>query len=283
MLILMKYVLSRKRLGIGTILVLASLGASQEKWIQVPPDALSAGPHHTRHVELFGKLAPDGFNQNVLRAIDTVQATAMDGGEYYIHKKDGPTESPIGYELKLFSKSLLSPPRKSSYCSGASYTAFIETLNLQFPDGNQKISPERFEALRMQEPDGGRREDGIKFWGLWNDDGPGSQEAALQYANMAIDVKPADARPGDFMNINWKSGVGHSVIFLGYHTDSAGIKYLRYWSSQTGTNGLGDQSSALSKVKSVKIIRIVHPENVFTFDPATAVKRRGIAYDKIDW
>src|ERR1700759_1822169 len=106
----------------------------------------------------------------------------MDGGGQFISVDANPPESPIGYDLKLFGQPLLSAPRKTSYCSGASYTVFIEAMNLQFPDGSAKLSPDRAESLRMQEPDGSRREDGVKFWGLWNDDGPGSQEAALQYA-----------------------------------------------------------------------------------------------------
>ncbi len=270
-----------KLLSVSALLLF--IGASSEsKWCIVPPTALEAGPHHLRHAELYGANAP-GSNLNVLKACDIVQATAMDGGGYYVGVKANPPESPIGYDLKLFGKPLLSAPRKTSYCSGASYTAFIEAMNLQFPDGAAKISPDRCEAMRMQEPDGARREDGVKFWGLWNDDGPGSQEAALQYSRMATEIKPQDARPGDFMNINWTSGVGHSVVFLGWHLDKDGNKCVRYWSSQKGTNGMGDQSSLLAKVKDVKFVRITHPENVFTFDPSTPVERKKIAYDKVEW
>jgi hypothetical protein len=78
------------------------------------------------------------------------------------------------------------------------------------------------------------------------------------------------------------NGLGHSVIFLGWVVESSGHKSIRYWSSQTGTHGLGDQTSPLSKVRSVKVIRLAFPEKVFTFDPATSVNR-DIAGDKIDW
>src|SRR5207253_9122527 len=138
-------------------------------------------------------------------------------------------ESPIGYPLALFGKPLLAPPRTTSYCSGSSYTAFIEALNLLYgkegaDDGAARLSPDRLEALRMQEPDGGRREDGVKFWGHWNDDGPGCHYALVQYAHMAQEIDPKRARPGDFMNINWKSGLGHSTVFLGYVVDDDGRK-----------------------------------------------------------
>jgi hypothetical protein len=243
-------------------------------------DQLSGGPHHTRHAELFSR-GIDGINVLVLRAIDTVQATAPDGGGYFVGVKAQPAESPIGYRLKLFGQPLLEPPRKTSYCSGSSYTAFIEALNLIYSDAQSRLSPERFEALRMQEPDGGRREDGVKFWGHWNDDGPGCQYALVQYSGMGVEIPPDHARPGDFMNINWKSGLGHSTVFLGWHVDSSsGRKSVMYWASQKGTNGLGDQESAVEKIASVKIVRLTFPDKLFTFDPAAKVNRH-VAGDPI--
>jgi hypothetical protein len=237
--------------------------------------------HHVRHAELFSR-GVDGINLQVLKAVDKVQATAMDGGGYFTGVHATPAESPIGYELKLFGRPLLSPPRTTSYCSGSSYTAFIETMNLLFPDAGSRISADRLEALRMQEPDGSRREDWVKFWGYWNADGPGSQFALVQYSGMGKEISPKDARPGDFVNINWKSGLGHSVVFLGWVVDGEGKKFVRYWSSQTGTHGLGDQTSALSKVKSVVVIRLINPEKVFTFDPVAKVKR-DVAGDMVGW
>src|SRR5690242_10904342 len=47
---------------------------------------LSAGAHHTRHAELFSNGAPKN-NLAVLQAIDKVQATAMDGGGYFVGVK----------------------------------------------------------------------------------------------------------------------------------------------------------------------------------------------------
>jgi hypothetical protein len=245
------------------------------------PRQLSAGAHHTRHAELFSR-GIDGINLSVLRGVDKAQSTAMDGGGYFVGVHARPAESPIGYPLVLFGHPLLDPPRKTSYCSGSSYTAFIEALDLLYPHGGSRLSPDRAEAMRMQEPDGGRREDWVKFWGIWNADGPGCQFALVQYSHMGVRVDPKDARPGDFMNINWVSGLGHSTVFLGWHVDSTGKKSVLYWASQKGTNGLGDQMSALSKIRSVKIIRLTHPENLFHFDPATKIDRH-VEGDKIDW
>jgi hypothetical protein len=242
---------------------------------ELPPSAFAVEPHHTHHVDNFAKYAPTPINAAVLRAVDTVQSHAPDGGGYFVGVHATPAESPIGYPLSLLGESLLSPPRTTSYCSGSSYTAFIETLNILFKDSDKKPSPDRVESLRMQEPDGSRREDFVKFWGNWNADGPGTQFALVQYSHMGDEISPADARPGDFANISWTSGLGHSVVFLGFYNDpKTHEQRILYWSSQKGTNGLGDQSSPLSKVKSVKFVRLTHPERLFTFDPTSKVTQK---------
>jgi hypothetical protein len=256
-------------------------GVERARYFVLTEAQLSAGPHHTRHAELFGEGASK-INLAVLQAIDKVQATAMDGGGYFVGVHAQPPESPIGFELKLFGHSLLKPPRKTSYCSGSSYTVFIEALNTLLARDANRLTSDRLEALRMQEPDGSRREDGVKFWGQGNADGFGTQFALVQYSAAGVEVKPQDARPGDFANISWKSGLGHSVVFLGFFKDKDGTKKMLYWASQKGTNGLGDQASAIDKIKEVKIVRLVDPQRIFSFDPTTKVNQNVLG-DKIDW
>ena len=243
-------------------------------WFYLDAKDITSGPHHLNHGKIYGKYV-DGYNRTVLEAIDTVQAHAMDGGGYFIGVKAQPPETPVGYELSLFGNSLLKPPRTTSYCSGSSYTAFIEALNVMYPDGTSRLDPVHAEALRMQEPDGGRREDGVKFWGHWNDDGFGNHFALAQYSGMGTVITPEHARPGDFMNISWKNGNGHSVIFLGWTKNEGGAKGLSFWSSQTSTNGYGDvHLPNLDKVKSVKVVRLTNPDKLFTFDVAAPVNRK---------
>ncbi len=258
-----------------------SLSAAQGKnhvttdngtWLFIDTTDIPAIPQHLNHESIFTKYV-DGYNLWVLKAVDIVQSHAMDGGGYFTGIKAKPTESPIGYDLKLFGNALLNPPRPTSYCSGSSYSVFIETLNLIFPEGSSTISPDRFESLCMQEPDGSRREDHIKFWGKWNDDGWGTHYALVQYSGMGEEVTPERARPGDFANIAWSSGLGHSVVFLGWfkkHDEQGMI----FWSSQKSTNGFGDVVMCpLSKIASVKIVRLTHPEKIFTFDIQQSVNR----------
>lgn len=250
--------------------ILALLIVAQQPATILNRNQMALPAHHTDHLERFGAGAPVN-NRAVLAGVDRVQMSAMDGGGYFIGVKAKPAESPIGYELRLGRFSMLKPPRTTSYCSGSSYSAFIEAMGDILGDRVRDLKPEQVEALRMQEPDGGRREDGVKAWGWWNADGWGCQYALVQYLGIGEMVDPAAALPGDFMNISWKSGLGHSVVFLGWGVDAQGRKGVRYWSSQTGTNGLGDQFSTLDKVKSVLAVRLTKPGRIFTFDPSAKV------------
>ena len=239
------------------------------------------GAHHTKHAEVFGKYI-SGYNTYILKAIDSVQSTAMDGGGYFTGITADPPESPVGYNLDLFNKQLLQAPRTTSYCSGSTYSAFIESLNMMYKNKHQTLSEKRYESLRMQEPDGGRREDGVQFWGKWNDDGFGNHYALVQYSGMGKKIHPMNARPGDFLNISWKKGGGHSVIFLGWYMNEENEKCVVYWSSQAKTNGFGDAVVPISRIGDVMFVRLTTPKNLFTFDPEKQVDR-SIKGDPINW
>ena len=150
-------------------------------WAEAPfylsSQQLTGGVHHQRHLELLAD-STVGYNAYVLQAIDKVQASAPEGGGYFTGVKAVPAESPIGYELQLLGAPLLTPPRTTSYCSGSSYTVLIEALNSIFP--GRRLDSQRLELMRMQEPDGGRREDRVKAGGRWNADVYGSQFFLVQ-------------------------------------------------------------------------------------------------------
>ncbi len=54
---------------------------------------------------------------------------------------------------------------------------------------------------------------------------------------------------------------------------------MRYWSSQKGTNGLGDQTSSLASMSGLIFTRLTHPERIFEFDPTKKMERIKIEYD----
>ncbi len=234
--------------------------------------------YHLQHEHLYAESTSE-INRAVLAAVDRIQATAPLGGGYFTGLKASPPESPIGTPVTLFSAPLLNPSRPSSYCSGASYSAFIGALDVLLAERKGELTPDRLEATRMQELNGGRREDMVKLWGWWNADGPGTLYALTMYTKMGERIGALDAEPGDFCNINWKSGLGHSVVFLGWDSTPEGEPTMRYWSSQKGTNGLGDQISSLSSMSGLVFTRLTHPENLLTFDPAKKMERVKIEYD----
>jgi len=250
---------------------------------------LSLGIHHQRHAEMFGANAP-GYNLYVLRGIDAVQSRAPGGGGYFANPKAKPAESPVGYPLALFGTQILYPARSTSFCSGASFAAFIEALNLIFADPSlglppeSALSPERMEAMLMQEPDAAhsRRQDGDKFWGHWNGSGYGANDALVQYSHMGAAVSPDDARPGDFLTMDWKSGHGHSTVFLGWAVIGR-QRYMLVWSSQVSADGFGDYLIPWTRVEGVNIVRLTHPENLMTFKVDGSVSDAGLAMTGPHW
>ena len=234
--------------------------------------------HNLLHEETFGKQTNE-INRAVLGAIDRIQATAPEGGGYFASVKAMPSESPIGFGVTLFGVPLLAPSRTTSYCSGASYSALVGALDTILKERSAELTPERLEAVRMQEPDGSRREDLVKLWGWWNADGPGTLYALSKFTRMGSLMGALEVEPGDFCNINWGKGAGHSVIFLGWEPTGTGEPAMRYWSSQKGTNGLGDQTSLLSTMSGLVFIRLTHPEALFELDPARKMEKVKIEYD----
>ncbi|HPC36710.1 MAG TPA: hypothetical protein P5268_09900 [Candidatus Marinimicrobia bacterium] len=252
------------------------------EWFFLHKSDLRKGPHHTKHARIFGKYVC-GYNYYILKGIDKVQAQAPEGGEYFTGLKARPPESPIGYELKIFGKSLITPARRSSFSSGATYGAFIEAMNIIFGDhGLDSLDFEHYEALRMQEIGGGKRREGVKFWGNWNARGFGSHFALVQYTGIGKAIEPKSARPGDFVNIVWKKGGETSAIFLGWIKSKDDKKKIAYWSSQKETNGFGDQIMPVENIKNLKLVRVINPENLFDFNIDMPVNTKVVG-DKVEF
>jgi len=232
------------------------------EWLFLRKSDLRKGHHHTEHISAFGKYVR-GYNYYIVKSIDIVQTSVPTGGDL----KTQASESPIGYELKIFGKSLINPMSQSSNCRGATYAVLIEGLNLIFGDGAlDSLDFEHYEALRMQEIHGESRTKGVKFWGNWNTEDFGNQFALVQYSGIGKEIEPRNARPGDFMNIAWKKGVSSSVIFLGWYRDKEEKISIVYWSSQKETDGFGDQIIPIDRIKNVKVVRLTSPENLFRFN-----------------
>ena len=147
-----------------------------------------------------------------------------------------------------------------SFCSGATYLAFLVMLAQQQKAGRFVLTPDVWRMLMVE-----GQADGQGFWGRWNANGPGT--ARLFYetgiGTNFTDIK--QAKPGDFMKIFWNESIGaaekgHSVVFLGTGA-SNGEETVSFWSSNQ-PGGYGTKQVPKSKIQRMVFSRLEHPEKL---------------------
>lgn len=144
-----------------------------------------------------------------------------------------------------------------SFCSGATYLAFLVMLAQQQRAGHVILTPDVWRALIVE-----GQADGQGVWGRWNANGPGT---ARLFFETGIGINFADiksAKPGDFMKIFWNDSIGaaekgHSVIFLGTNT-SKGEETVSFWSSNQ-PNGYGTKEVPRSRIHRMVFSRLENP------------------------
>jgi hypothetical protein len=148
-----------------------------------------------------------------------------------------------------------------SFCSGATYLAFLSVLIQLNRDGRLPLDENVLAALLVQE----HQADGAGIWGRWNANGPGTarlfHEADLGRNFTSFE----EARPGDFMKVWWNDEIGaresgHSVVYIGTATRADG-EYVEYWSSNM-PNGFGYNAVPRQRIHRQLFSRFEHPENV---------------------
>ena len=149
---------------------------------------------------------------------------------------------------------------KPSFCSGATYLAFLATIETLISQNRMQVSHETLTALLVN-----GQADGEGAWGRWNANGPGTArlfyELGLGESFSSID----SAKPGDFMKIFWTDEIGvreagHSVVYLGRRQAAEG-EVVRFWSSNTGV-GFSEKEVPLTKMKRVLVTRLERPERL---------------------
>lgn len=214
----------------------------------------SQSAKHLKHHEIYGRHAL-GDGAWVLKGIDEAQKRAPKKDDWWVGVKADLLESPVGFELDLWGKVLFSPKRETSFCSGATYAALMLGLQKQYPT-DPGISDEAVESLRQTEADGSRRHDQIGFWGVWNGSGAGLYWALTDLTGAGVSVPASSLRPGDFVHIYWSASRGHSAVFLGWWQSRDGSRFMRIWSSQTGTSGMGDWNVPLKRIHRLVGVRL---------------------------
>ncbi len=263
----------------GALLSLILAGeAKTSPLFMLNSDQASLPAKHFNHHKLYSEGAA-GEGAWVLRGIDEAQKRAPKNDDWWVGVKAVPLESPVGFELSLWGKTLFKPERETSFCSGATYAALMLGLQKKFPT-DPGLTDEGYESLRQTEADGSRRHDQIGFWGVWNGSGAGLHWALVDLTGAGTPLSPSDLRPGDFVQIYWSPTRGHSTIFLGWHQSEDGSRFMRIWSSQEGTSGMGDWNVPVKRISRLVGVRLSSGIRVLSA-PAGTFPYAGPAGDKV--
>lgn len=205
----------------------------------------------------------DDCNAAVLRVINAMPS----GGSY---STTAQANLALASAIALGPQSLQLDPVKAqpSYCSGATYLAFVGAVQALIGAGKLALDEPARSALLVQ----GQR-DGEGIWGRWNANGPGT---ARLFAELKLGRNFTDwskARSGDFMKIFWTAEIGkfergHSVVYLGPKT-IGGVEHVNFWSSNQPL-GYGFKVVPRSKIAWAVFSRLESPAGLAT---STAIPR----------
>ncbi|MEM9080768.1 MAG: hypothetical protein AAGC74_08775 [Verrucomicrobiota bacterium] len=187
------------------------------------------------------------FNQTLLQTIKTFPT----GGGY---SGTDATKNLLPLASQPTPDGLLIIPTtaRPSFCSGATYLAFLQTLNTLSPL-QHPLSTKLAVATDQQ--------DGHGIFGRWNANGPGCAKLIADLNLGTNFTKLENAQPGDFLKIWWTEHIGkrergHHVVYLS-HTPTT----LTFWSSNQ-PHGYGQKTVPLTNCKRLLFTRITKPQNI---------------------
>lgn len=204
-------------------------------------------------------LAAAQFNQSVLEAI---KAMPTAGGYELTSAPVKKLRDAFNWQTDGSDELLLNPAlAKPSFCTTATYLIFYKALQQYWLQSGMRPSRQSLELLKPN-----LEKDGLKIWGRWNSNGPGS--AKLFYdAKLGINFDDIQkAEPGDFLKIFWSQDVGkkekgHTVIYLGREIQN-GVEMIKFWGSNTSTQGYGIKYVTRKSAVKTLFTRLTHPENL---------------------
>ncbi|NQT85463.1 hypothetical protein HQ560_01785 [bacterium] len=194
---------------------------------QVDPKLLDEGKRRTRDLADFQR----GGDLGVL----TAARSYANGGGYVPRPWEG-HGVPEDVTLHDADKTPIrrADPKKGTYCCGFTFAVVMKAArNRGLLVGKPRTAVERF----------------AKEW--YGSTAPSAEkQCVLAMENLRLgeevqpkirDIRRKALRPGDFVMFWRRNGGGHSVVFLDWARDAKGrIIGMRYRSSQSGTNGIGD-------------------------------------------
>jgi LysM repeat protein len=231
--------------------------------------------------EIPSQTAP--WNKWILRTMDLIPL----GGGYATNRAalDGLSKAiKIGNNGLTVDAQLARP----SFCSGGTYVLFVQVLQRLSQEGLLKLSTEELQRLLVVKG----QKDGQGVWGRWNANGPGIALLFHDYGLGSNFESFDDAQPGDFMKIFWTDEVGakefgHLVVYMGRHTDSKGITFIRFWSSNH-PDGYGTKEVPMSKIHWAIFSRLLYLDKIKTLPDVGSLdtvsrdmQKRSFSHDEV--
>ena len=195
------------------------------------------------------------WNDAILRALERMP----EGGGYSVKSvaKDA-LRSAVAWENGK--PAIVPASAQPSFCSGATYLAFVIALAMEQRSGHLALAPEAWKKLIVE-----NQADGHGVWGRWNANGPGT---ARLFHELGIGRNFTDwkeARAGDFLKVFWNDSIGssekgHSVVFL-ERAEVNGVDTVTFWSSNQ-PGGYGVKQVPFQNVKRAVFSRLERPERL---------------------
>ncbi|MEI6714491.1 MAG: hypothetical protein WCO60_12110 [Verrucomicrobiota bacterium] len=147
-----------------------------------------------------------------------------------------------------------------SFCSGATYLAFVIALAQEQKAGRLSLTPTVWRKLVVE-----GQGDGEGVWGRWNANGPGTARLFHELGLGHSFTDWQEARTGDFLKLFWNDSIGaeekgHSVIYIERGVMN-GEDVVAFWSSNQ-PGGFGVKQVPFSKIKRAIFTRLEHPERL---------------------
>jgi hypothetical protein len=170
-----------------------------------------------------------------------------------------------GYEWKgtgvpeaiRFGEATILDKGKSTYCSGFTFAVVMKAAAERGILKGQ--TAEQVRAFQKE------------WYGSTKESGETQCAYALEKLGIGKEVKAADAREGDFLQLWRTNKSGHSVVFLDWVTDGSKRIGLKYRSSQKSTDGIGDRVEYFAGTPGKK--GLVDPKRIYFGRLNPAVKK----------
>ena len=140
-----------------------------------------------------------------------------------------------GYEWKgtgvpenvCFNDKLILAKGKATYCSGFTFAVAMKAAAERGLLKNK--ATEHVQAFQKE------------WYGATKESGETQCAYAIEKLGVGKSIAIKDAKPGDFLQLWRTNKSGHSVVFLEWVADAGRPIGVKYRSSQTSTNGIGDR------------------------------------------